>query len=478
MNTEAIDRQELVDNYKREQAKYDADIRHKVLELGRIDVLAREVLGFELKPLHLALMRFEARHKHSLQMAFRGAGKSTVLTTAKCIFEIVKNPNIRILISSKTITFAKGILREIKAHIEDNDEFRRIFGDLVGEDKWHEEAITVADRTIAAKEATITVLGVGGQVVGQHFDLVIGDDLVEEGNARTQYMRDKVRTWYFKVLHPALEPHAELHIIGTRYHYDDLYGHLEKHEMKGHTQVIPALDEKGRSPWPEKFPAAWFAKKRRDLGLIIFNSQYQCDTEAMVGEIFDIDDFDIISADQVPTKLPGVIGVDLAIKDDPKQHDKFAMVGIKFDTRTEDIYVVCSYSRHLKFSAQRKAMFEWWDSQLNKWCTSDTLLKIGIESNAYQDAQCQQMREDYPAIRIKPIHTHKDKVTRAKLMSARSEAGKIHIVEGQNELIEQLVLMPNGRFKDLFDALDIAIRTALKRRRRKRRDKSEEPGLI
>ena len=44
-----------------------------------------------------------------------------------------------------------------------------------------------------------------------------------------------------------------------------------------------------------------------------------------------------------------------------------------------------------------------------------------------------------------------------------------------NDLIDQLVLFPGFRFDDLFDALDIAVRTSRKRKRRAAR--VNEPGL-
>jgi hypothetical protein len=43
------------------------------------------------------------------------------------------------------------------------------------------------------------------------------------------------------------------------------------------------------------------------------------------------------------------------------------------------------------------------------------------------------------------------------------------------DLKEHLLLIPDGRYKDLFDALDIAVRTAFKGIRKVRDD---EPGLL
>ena len=54
------------------------------------------------------------------------------------------------------------------------------------------------------------------------------DDVVDDDNSRTEHQRQKLLTWYRKVLLPCLEPNGEIHAIGTRYHPMDLYGHFLK----------------------------------------------------------------------------------------------------------------------------------------------------------------------------------------------------------------------------------------------------------
>ena len=265
-----IDRDALIKRIETRQTELDSWIRTQVLENDRTDILAQEVLGFTVTKMHLSMMKYQMRNKESLHLVFRGAGKSTVLSTTFIIWLILKDPNVRILIASKTSSHSKSILREVKEHIQDNEVFKRIFGDIVGE-KWDESEISVASRTKPAKEPTVMCIGIGGQLVGKHFDVVICDDLVDEDNSRTEYMRNRIKVWYYKVLHPTIEPHARLHIIGTRYHFDDLYGHLISNDMAGKVHRIMALDDRGRSPWPEKYPAEFFVKKRKQLGMLIFN---------------------------------------------------------------------------------------------------------------------------------------------------------------------------------------------------------------
>ena len=270
----SVNRKSLVTHIHEAQASTDAWIRRSVLDGDRIDILAQEVLGYDVLPFHLSMMKFQMENDNSLQLAFRGSGKTTTLTVCRAIHHILKNRDVRILLCSKTAGLAQNILREIKNHLSENADLIRIFGAFVSEDKWDTTEIIVKGRTNVAKEGTVSCLGIGGQAVGKHFDVIICDDLVDEENARTQYMRSQLKTWYYKVLHPTLEPHGELHIIGTRYHYTDLYGHLMESDLRDSTQIIPALDQDGRSPWPDKYPASWFRRKReqpwgRDLQLAV-----------------------------------------------------------------------------------------------------------------------------------------------------------------------------------------------------------------
>lgn len=311
---------------------------------------------------------------------------------------------------------------------------------------------------------------------------IISDDLVDEDNARTKHMRDKVRTWYYQTLDPTLMPPdpdvphvGEHHILGTRYHFDDLYGHLMSNELNQHHQVIPALDEKGRSPWPEKYPPVWLQEKKVKSGTIIFNCQYQNDTEAMKGEIFQYDQCLQVPADDYPKDLKVYAGVDLCITGKDKD-DQFAMViigclgkvgaGKKSDF---SVFILDYYAGHLRFVRQTKKILELhsqWDPVLT-----------GIETVAYQEAQLDTVEELRPMGNFVGIKTAKDKLTRAWKLSPLFEAERVSFKKGlHGPMIDQLVQFPNYRYKDLFDALDLAIAAAKRRPRKK--NKRREPRLM
>lgn len=478
------ERSQLIELYSHYRSMGHEWLRRMIRENDRIDILAGAVLGYEVKPLHLAIIQWQFRHTDNLVEVFRGSGKTTMGTVTKAIHLLIKNPELRIVICSKTAGNAEGFLKEIKGHLEDNALLNELFGPFYDPRKvakWDNREIEILQKKKRTKEASITCVGVESTIVSKHYDVEISDDLVDEENARTGHMRKRTKAWYYTTLDPTIEPpspdhphRGERHRMGTRYHYDDLYGHFEANELKGHVLKIRALDDQGRSPWPEKYPPEWFEEKRNRNGTIIFNAQYQLDVAGMIGEIFQFDDCQVIEEGEVPDNLKVFMGADLAIKESEKA-DQFAIVVIGVDGKITSamdkcrVYVLDFFAGHLRFSEQRRKLIAYYD----KWKP----IRAGIEANAYQLAQVQELKEERPGAPFVALFTDKDKVTRAWKLSPIFETGRMFFVRGLNILIDQLVLFPEYRLKDGFDALEIAIRAARKKTKKKRR-RTKTPGLI
>lgn len=456
-------------------------VRRQVLKNGRVDILAEYVLGYYVAPkLHRRIIKHQQKHKSSLTLCYRGAGKTTVGTIARAIYYVLLDRDVRILIASKTAQNASDFLKEIKQHFESNERLREIFGDYVGTARWDNTSIEVSGRSRPMKEPTIMTLGLEGAVASKHYDVIIADDLVDEENSRTPYLREKLLNWYYKMLSPCLQPphkdfpyRGSFHHSGTRFHPEDLYAHLTEGsadgsggQLKGCALVIPALDKDGQSPWPEKHPPEWFAEKRQRYGVLRFNSQYQCNTDAMKGRIFRYDDCLTLDAKAWPKddKIVNYMGIDLAIGSE-EQHDMFAIVII--GRSADGIYVQDYFEGQLRFKEQTDKILK----MAKKW----KVTRAKIETNAYQKAQYQEVKRRNPWFNIFPHTTIKDKVTRAWKLAAKFEAKKVFFKTTQHHLIEHLVLFPDAMLKDLFDAFDLAVTASERAGRNTRRT---EPGLI
>jgi hypothetical protein len=171
----------------------------------------------------------EHPHNRKLIVTPRGTFKSSLCVVSYSLWLLTNNPNLRILITSELYTNSKNFIREIKAHIE-SEKFQSIYGSWRGP-VWHESEIIVKARTKNYKEASITAAGVGTIKVGQHYDVIIMDDVNSNQNSDTIEKAKKVVDYYRYIL-SILEPDGIMAVIGTRYSEADLIGHILSNELE------------------------------------------------------------------------------------------------------------------------------------------------------------------------------------------------------------------------------------------------------
>lgn len=444
-------------------------IRKLVLEHKRIDVLCKYVLDATMEPpfwFHMELMEFQQKNPESLILAFRGSRKTSYLTIARAIFEILLNPNVRILFAADATDQAKTFLRGVKAHFERNEKLREIFGDYItGAPKWADGEIIVNRRRSFAKEPTISTCGSETTLPGRHYDVIIADDLVTEENSSTPGQREKIKNFYYKTLLPCLEPEGKMWVIGTRWNEEDLYGWLAKNDYEGSTFVFGILDETtDESVWEEKFATKRMHRIRKG-NLAAFELQWMCRSGVGMGGIFNEHHFEEYTV--LPDSVFKWQGVDLAIGQ--KNHnDFFAHVTIAISKVTKEVYLLAFREAKMQFPAQVRFIA----SRFNDFPDA---VRVGIEANAYQIALTQQVKHDYPDIPVCPIYTLKDKVARAQQLAQIATDKPIKVLPQHHKFVRRLCSFPNGP-KDLFDAFDIAVSMGLRGVRKKRRDR--EPGLL
>jgi predicted phage terminase large subunit-like protein len=443
-------------------------VRRNVLEHGRIDLLAG-VLGYDIQSgLHDEILKWQDSSDENMTLAPRGFGKSTVGTILRSIYEILRNPNIRILIASKTAHQASRFLREIAAHFEYNTELRAIFGDHYSDRKWTATEITVATRTKNLKESTITTLGVGGPVASGHYDLIICDDLTDRKNTRTDLQRTEMHEWFFQVLAPAIvDKNSRIFILGTPYHPLDLSTELEK---RGYPCKRWKAELSGkRSAWPSRFPWKKLQTMRRRFGSTAYASQYMMQTDLMEGDIFKREWIQRYPDDTNFDNHEVWVGCDPAAT---KQS-----VLTRGDKVKTDYWTICVASRWRcpetgNLSPEIFIRYLWRDhvtkaaylSQLISVYEVYAPQVVAIESNAAQEYLIQDAMAHMPVRRIERVN---DKVSRAYGIQAFFENGQIlfpektpHEDDVWEAAIDELVLFPNAEHDDLFDSIETAIQQA------------------
>lgn len=469
----------VLDSVWLEQSKKDKIIKEIILTADfetAYYTVCKYITCRTLQPLHANIIHNVSDNQASMDLAPRGHGKSTIGDVDFCITKVLRNPDIRIMIGSKTQTQASAFLKEIRTHFEQNVNLIRIFGDWKKsrDNVWNDKEFTVNRRTVIKKEATVSALGASGAVISKHFDIIIGDDLVGFENARTEAQRKVLKEWFYSSLYPTLEPDGEIHILGTRYSPMDLYEDLikSKNYKVNVQQAITIKDGQEVSLWESKFSLEKLRSIREEAGLIIFNMQYQNNTELAKGKIFKYKYFKhfeeyevdyalnrvrvkVLDAQGVPFWIPVRIymGADLAIsEDETSNNDYFVLTVIGVD-KNKNVYVLDYLKERLSFNAQLNAIL---DYGRNKFPMVE---RIGVETVQYQKSLAQEIRR-LSLLPVINIQTSKDKVTRAMRRSALFENGKVFFRIGMDDLEECLLLFPEVDHDDLFDGLDFALTVA------------------
>jgi hypothetical protein len=170
--------------------------------------------------------------------------KSTTLTVNYVVWRIVQDPNIRILLVSKTQSMAAKFLFSIKQRLAESETYidlQQHFGPpggySEGASSWSSTQIRVAGADSGEKEYTVEAVGIGGQIYGTRTDLVIMDDCVD--NTNHQQFEQQI-DWIQNIVGSRVaDVGGRMLLIGTRMATVDLYSEILK----------PQYYSEGTSPW-------------------------------------------------------------------------------------------------------------------------------------------------------------------------------------------------------------------------------------
>jgi hypothetical protein len=161
--------------------------------------------------------------------------KSTTLTVNYLTYRICKDPNVRIIIVSKTQAMAAKFLYGIKTRLTHPQygklqmDFAPQGGFSAGSESWSQSMIYVSQdaRTGGEKDPTVLSLGVRGHIYGSRADIIILDDIVDGTNAH-EY--EKQIEWIQSEVISRIASSGMLVVVGTRLSSQDLYSELRKPE--------------------------------------------------------------------------------------------------------------------------------------------------------------------------------------------------------------------------------------------------------
>lgn len=446
-------------------------IRYKVLVENNVEVLAEFVLGYKPKPFHREFMRWQNGCKEGMLLAWRGSAKTTYCTITRCIFEILKNPNIRILLAAASSAQGENFIRGIKSHLESNPKLREIFGDYTtNAPLWTTSAFTVNRRSSHAPEPTLMAVGAGTALPSRHYDLIICDDLVISDNAATEGQRKKIVDYYYSTLLPTLDPkEGRIWVLGTRWHDQDIYGWLQKEDYKDSTFIMSVLDEEDHSRWEEQFPIEKMLRIRR-ANINAFEMQYMCRSGIGSAGVFTEPMFDIV--DQVPTEgMNYWMGIDFAVGQ--KEHNDFFSISVIATNKiTKEVYLIEAIKKKIPFPEQIDTI----RSVLQRY---PQIIRVVAEANGQQMGLLQQIKKDIPEIPLLPKFNQLDKTVKAQHITLLLSSRPLKVMRDQHEFVRLLLGFPNIHgSKDVFDSFEIAYSVSIKGARKERSTESTLDTLI
>lgn len=461
----------------------DELLQHEEAELGKEDLiyLMEEILKYPKmgaihKKVEAKLKEAEVAHR-GIFLLPRGHLKTTEITISYVIQRLLRDPNLRVLITNERLDNARSFLREIKGHFEKNEALRFLYGDQVNSDeKWTETQIVLSGRKKNIKEPSIQVGSLDVSLTSQHYDLIIADDLVSRNNIGTKEQMMKPKQ-YWKDLQSLLEPDGTIIVVGTRWNFDDLYGDLLK--LDGFVRmIVGCYDENGLPIFPEKYTLQNLQDKAKEIGSYDFSCLYlnnpvddanadfkrswfenRFKESDLVGKPMNI----FVTMDNAPSTKKGTdfIGIVVNAVD---EHNRWHLIWVeRFKGKTPNLI---------------NKIFELY----NKFKP----VKIGIEQKAFEDlikpfldAESRR-RKEFPFVEeLKDKGVRKEDRIRGRLQG-RFESKSIFIKENPDDdteaLVDEAVRFPRGQYDDLLDALQYQDEIAY-RPNSQDEDSNEDDGL-
>jgi hypothetical protein len=219
----------------------------------------------------------EADPDDHLDLWAREHYKSSIITFAGAIQEIILDPEITIAIFSHTKPVARKFKDQIQFELEYNEYLKGLYPEVFyanprRESPWWNDEGLVVRRTGNPKEATVEAHGlVDGQPTGGHYRLRIYDDVVTRESVTTpEQVTKTTEAWSLsdnlgaKQEDPEtgkISPARKWH-IGTRYSFGDSYAHMLKvGALK--PRIYPATHDGTVAGIPVFFtPEQWAEKKK------------------------------------------------------------------------------------------------------------------------------------------------------------------------------------------------------------------------
>lgn len=231
----------------------------------------------------------------------RGHYKSTIITFAGIIQDILMDPEVTVGIFSHTRSIAKAFLSQIKLELELNDRLKRLFPDVLyakperESPRWSLDDGIIVRRQSNPKEATVEAWGlVDGQPTSRHFKILLYDDVVTDKSVTTpEQIAKTTEAWQLSDNLGSL--HCRKRYVGTRYSYADTYEAM----IKQGSVILrhrPATDDGTMDGHPVLLTPEQWRQKIIDQGDEVVACQLLGNPLSGTQKMFNVEDIQVYEA--------------------------------------------------------------------------------------------------------------------------------------------------------------------------------------
>lgn len=307
-------------------------------------------LGKKIGKFHREIIeKLEISTKHLHVQASRGFFKTTIISICYplwCLWKPQKR-KLNIGIVSHSLSRSSEIMRLIKQEIMERPEIAKR---VLPEDMHH--AIWSATEIITKKGHRVVCVPPGG-VQGEHFDLLILDDIQRDEDGTGAALANLKKT-FWNVICPIVNARkGKMLVVGTPLSFDDLYSEIKENSgfmfMK-----YPAVKVNERGDWiesifPEHYTIEDLQKIRDGLPSWAWQSQYMLNPIGAGTGLFPLELINScidptigqINEDtaQIKRNCAHYIGCDIALSED-KRADSSCFVVIRKNFETNELSMI------------------------------------------------------------------------------------------------------------------------------------------
>lgn len=355
-----------------------------------------------------------------------------------------RNPGKYIITATYGQDLASDFGRKVRDQIKD-PLYHKVFPNCV-----LKEDSTAAHRFSTNEAGEYYAVGVGGPITGRGAHLLLIDDPIKNREeADSAVIRTKINEWYDSTAYTRLMPGGAIAIIMTRWHEEDLVGHvLKSHAHENWTVInLPAIENENtanESPlWQEAYPLEVLKTIRSTLSPYDWSCLYQQNPIPKEGNIFKAEWMKPgLSEDgEYAAKF---MAIDPAIsKKESADETAFSVWGVGYGNNPT-LYEIETVHGHFDFHEQLtmgQALYE-----------KHKLDMFGVENVAFQKALGDEFsRRGLPCVQLK---ADGDKVRRAMSVTHFFSQGRARV---NTPALRDQLLRFRGVDGDKDDLVDAAV---------------------